>query len=172
MNIQNDYFPWLISQINIPPRGNTTYNGMLSMLYDAEFIWILSGDDNRLQDGVDLRHEFLNHTKNKEIENRPISVLEVLIALSRRVSWITTESPEKWAWQLIKNLRLHKASDPLTSRKESNVEDTIEILIWRMYEYDGRGGFFPLQYPKEDQTRKEIWDQMNAYVNEMNRPAI
>ena len=41
-----------------------------------------------------------------------------------------------------------------------------------MYERDGQGGFFPLKYPTEDQTKKEIWDQMNLYVNEMNRATI
>jgi len=40
-------------------------------------------------------------------------------------------------------------------------------LIWRDYHADGRGGFFPLTNPDTDQTKVEIWYQMNAYVTEM-----
>jgi len=171
MNLENDYFNWLISQIEVPSRGNT-YNDLFAKMHATEFVWILTGDDNRLQDAVDVRFEFLQKRRNDPLADRPVSMLEVLIALSRRVAWIANHSPNYWAWQLIKNLRLHKASDPLTSRKEETVENALEILIWRMYERDGQGGFFPLKYPTEDQTKKEIWDQMNLYVNEMNRATI
>jgi hypothetical protein len=97
-------------------------------------------------------------------------VLEVLIALSRRVAWTTDRSPEFWAWQLLENLKLTKASDPLVRRKAERVEEILEALIWRTYDFNGLGGFFPLTYPQDDQTKREIWDQMNAYVNEMYHP--
>jgi hypothetical protein len=100
----------------------------------------------------------------------PVSLLEVLIALSRRVAWTTEESSNYWAWKLLKNLRLTKSSDPLVGAKADRVEDILESLIWRTYERDGQGGFFPLKYPQDDQTKREIWDQMNAYVNEMYKP--
>jgi hypothetical protein len=170
MNLENDYFNWLVSQIDIP--SNNLYLGLFEKMHDTEFVWIITGDDNRLQDALDVRSEFMHGRRNHSLDNLPVSVLEVLIALSRRVAWITNHSPEYWAWELIKNLRLHKASDPLTKRKEDNVEDILESLIWRTYERDGQGGFFPLKYPTEDQTKKEIWDQMNAYNNEKNRAAI
>lgn len=172
MTSQNDYFDWLTAQIDIPPRKNRTYHELLVAMYNKEFVWILSGDDNRLQDALDVRHEFLGRNRRDPLNNQPVSILEVIIALSRRVTWIANRTPEKWAWELIKNLGLHKASDPLSGRKVEDVENTLECLVWRMYERDGTGGFFPLQYPIEDQTKKEIWDQMNAYVNEMNRASI
>lgn len=172
MNHPNDYFDWLTAQIDIPASKTRTYNDLMAELYNKEFVWILSGDDNRLQDAIDVRREFLGRNRSDPLNNQPVSILEVIIALSRRISWIANRTPEYWAWILIKNLGLHKASDPLGGRKGANVDDTLECLIWRMYERDGRGGFFPLQYPIEDQTKKEIWDQMNAYVNEMNRASI
>jgi hypothetical protein len=170
MKNQSDYFIWLTSQIAVPDRA--TYIDLLQRMYDTEFSWIVERDDNRVQDALDVRREFVQRRRLDSLMDQPVSVLEVLIALSRRISWITSKSPEYWAWRLIKNLGLHKASDPLTGRKAETVEETLEALVWRTYARDGTGGFFPLQYPQEDQTKKEIWDQMNAYVNEMNRAPV
>ena len=163
-----DYYLWLIAQIGVPERNRNTYNDLFMRLHETEFVWIVPHDDNRLQDGVELRSEFLNGRRIRDLEGRPISLLEVLIALSRRVAWTTDRSSEFWAWQLLENLRLTKSSDPLTGQKAERVEEVLEALIWRTYERDGNGGFFPLNHPLDDQTKREIWDQMNAYVNEMN----
>jgi hypothetical protein len=168
MTNHTDYYLWLIAQIGVPEKNRNTYNDLFMRLHETEFVWIVPHDDNRLQDGVELRNEFLNGRHIPDLEERPISILEVLIALSRRVSWTTDRSPEFWAWQLLDNLRLTKSSDPLVGRKAERVEEILETLIWRTYEQDGNGGFFPLQFPQDDQTKREIWDQMNAYVNEMN----
>jgi hypothetical protein len=80
---------------------------------------------------------------------------------------MTDWAAEIWAWKLIKNLKLHNMYDPLTSRKVDIIDEKIEALIWRTYEPDGSGGFFPLKNAKEDQTKVEIWYQMNAYVIEI-----
>jgi hypothetical protein len=48
------------------------------------------------------------------------------------------------------------------------VEEILYALIWRTYDPDGVGGFFPLAWPKEDQTKIEIWYQMNAYAKEIH----
>lgn len=166
MTNHTDYFLWLIAQIGIPQRNRNTYNDLFMRLYETEFVWIVPHDDNRLQDGLELRREF--NGRKRGINEMPCSLLEVLIGLSRRVAWTTDRSAEYWAWQLLDNLRLTKSSDPLTGRKAERVEETLEALIWRTYDRDGNGGFFPLNYPRDDQTKREIWDQMNAYVNEMN----
>jgi hypothetical protein len=160
----HEYFKWLISQIDI--RNRNTYNDLFERMYDLEFVWTVPNDDNRVQDARELRDEFLNGTRSN-LQVRPVSILEVLIALSRRVAWITSDPAELWAWRLIQNLRLNKASDPLVGGKAEKVEDALHALVWRTYRQDGQGGFFPLKEPHEDQTQKEVWDQMSAYVNEM-----
>jgi hypothetical protein len=168
MTNHTDYYLWLIAQIGVPEKNRNTYNDLFMRLHETEFVWLVPHDDNRLQDGVELRNEFLHGRRIRDLEERPISLLEVLIALSRRVAWTTDRSSEFWAWQLLDNLRLTKSSDPLVGRKAERVEEILEALIWRTYEQDGNGGFFPLNFPQDDQTKREIWDQMNAYVNEMN----
>jgi hypothetical protein len=166
--IDHDYFNWLVSQIDIHNKNPNTYNDLFTRMHDTEFVWHVPNDDNRVEDGRYLRTEFLEGIRYGF--PRAVSVLEVLVALSRRIAFLAGGDPELWAWQLIENLHLHKASDPLVGQKAERVEDILEALVWRTYEQDGRGGFFPLNEPMEDQTKVEIWFQMQAYAGEIQGP--
>lgn len=163
--IDDDYFSWLISQISIP--NNKRFDDLFERMHSLEFVWFVPNDDNRLQDGLDLRSEFLDGTR-KRLFNRGASTLEVLVALSRRVAFTAGGDASTWAWRLIRNLRLNKMTDPLTTERLNKVEEILYALVWRTYHHSGQGGFFPLKNPKEDQTKIEIWYQMNLYVNEMH----
>jgi len=166
--INHDYFLWLISQIDIPQRNNNTYNDLFWRMYETEFVWIVPKDDNRIQDARDLRVEFLNGRRYNF--DKIVSVLEVLIALSRRLEFNAGGLASMWAWKLLEHLRLHKASDPLVGVKAERVEEILYSLVWRTYRPDGLGGFFPLDNPTRDQTKVEIWHQMHAYINEIQEP--
>lgn len=161
--IDYDYFEWLTSQINVPNRK--TCNDLFERMHNLEFVWIVPNDDNRVQDGLDLRSEFVNGSRRK-LNLKGVSFLEVLVGLSRRVAFTAGGDSRNWAWRLIKNIKLNKMSDPLTSEKANKVDEVLNALIWRTYQKDGRGGFFPLNQIAEDQTKVEIWYQMNAYVIE------
>ena len=55
------YFKWLCAKVdhtNVPTPSLTHWN-LLRILHRNEFVWLLTGDDNRAEDGVDLRHAFL-----------------------------------------------------------------------------------------------------------------
>lgn len=159
------YLSWLTNQISVPV-GNRTYSQMLTELHNKEFVWIIPNDDNRIADGMELRGEFFGQY-NGGISEDGASVLEVLIALSRRLAFVADGDPEVWAWRLLKNLELDKFWDPLKSAKKvQDLDDRLEALIWRTYHSDGQGGFFPLAWPTEDQRRVELWYQMNAYIDE------
>jgi hypothetical protein len=162
--IERDYFEWLVSQIEV--RSRNTYNDLFQRMHDTEFVWTIPHDDDRLNDGRDLRVEFLNGTRHTF--EFGVSILEVLIALSRRTAFNAGGEARQWAWHLIENLRLNKASDPFTNGKANRVDDILEALIWRTYAPDGSGGFFPLKYPQANQTKIDIWFQMQAYVNEIH----
>jgi hypothetical protein len=163
--IDYDYFEWLTSQITIP--NNNSYGELFSRMHNFEFVWLVPNDDNREKDGLSLRAEFLNGRHPNSLILEGVSILEVLVALSRRVAFIGGGDAEMWAWRLLKNLRLNKASDPITEAKAARIDETLYALVWRTYQPNGRGGFFPLKFPKEDQTKIEIWFQMNAYIIEM-----
>lgn len=159
------YLSWLRNQIAVPV-GNRTYLQLFSELHNKEFVWLVPNDDNRLQDGLELRGEFFQ-VYGEDIGEEGASVLEVLIALSRRLAFTADGDPEVWAWRLIQNLELDKFWDPLKSAsKLQDLDNRLEALIWRTYHSDGQGGFFPLAWPEEDQRKVELWYQMNAFIEE------
>lgn len=139
-------------------------------LFTKEFVWIVANDDNRAADGIDLRHEFLNETLNmKEPSWMQIgcSVLEMLIALSRRLAFETEREPRGWFWHLIETLDLHIYTDEAGAPAET-VSDILDKMIWRNYHPDGSGGgLFPLESSHDDQRGVEIWYQLSAYLVEM-----
>ena len=141
-------------------------------MHMKEFVWMpeAGNDDNRIEDGLDLRMEFFHEIgrRGDRGDFGPCSVLEVMIGVSRRLAWFAGDGAEGWAFELLRNLELHKMPDPLSSRKAAKVDRILETLIWRNYRPDGYGGFFPLAWPSRDQTRVEIWYQMNEYIGEIH----
>ena len=162
------YFNWLVPQVQEHGHQRHTYEDVLMLLHTKEFVWFVPNDHNRLEDGAQLRLEFLHEADAPDFVTLdfPVSVLEVLVALSRRLEFQAEGTPEGWAWQLMVNLGLDKMTDPLSTRKARKVDDILETLIWRTYDADGTGGFFPLAWPQDDQTKIEVWYQMHSYVIE------
>ncbi len=162
---QEAYLDYLEPQIG--GSNHQTFWELVTIMYRKEFVWLVPNDDNRVADGLDIRVEWFENMGDA-VELGPCSFLEVLIGLSRRMSFITDESSEGWAWQLITNLKLHKMQDPISRYKELRIEEILEAVIWRTYDLDGSGGFFPLLRPEKDQRETEIWYQMSAYVKEID----
>lgn len=178
--VKEEYFDWLCAHIT-PEYGalsNKAYYGLFKCLHEKQFVWVVANDDNRIQDGLDLRNCFLHDIgyegsdpfvdsiSHKGMVEEPVSVMEVLIGLSRRLAFLDEETPEIWAWRLIENLGLHKMCDPIGPEMIQAIDEKLETLIWRTYDPDGTGGFFPLSYPGANQTKVEIWYQMAAYLEE------
>src|SRR4051812_39835908 len=162
--LDDEYFEWLISQITLP-RNKTCYE-MLGQMHSFAFQWTVPNDDNRVQDGLDLRYEYFGDSSTHgSLHPDTASFLEVLIGLSRRVAFSAGGEPQWWAWKLIKNLNLHKMCDPLLNGKASKIDQILNTVVWRTYSPDGTGGFFPLHDSVEDLTKQELWYQLNAYVN-------
>lgn len=169
-SLTEDYLYWLAPQIR-DERTNKTYWDLLTIMFEKEFVWLVPNDDNRLQDGLDLRVDFCyaQHIRSDALRNLgPCSFLEVLIGLSRRLAFDTGGGAPGWAWQLLINLELHKMADPLGRARKHRVHDILDTVIWRTYNPDGCGGFFPLSWPDEDQRQVELWYQMSAYINELH----
>ena len=162
-HVDYEYYEWLISQIRI--RNDKSYRDLFEIMHNLEFHWTVPNDDNRVEDGLDLRIEFLNE-RILTLNLGTVTMLEILVSLSRRAAFTAGGTPADWAWKLLKNLELTKKPDPLTEEQIVQVNDILDALIWRTYHTDGRGGFFPLKNPEEDQTKVEIWYQMNQYIME------
>lgn len=160
--LDDDYFYWLISQIKHP--RTKTFDGLFRKMHSVDFLWVIDGDDNRVHDAFDLRCEFIQGSISKPA-HMVVSVLEMIVALSRRVAFISDGDADTWAWKLIRNLGLDRMSDPIVDHEM--MDNILYNLIWRQYDPSGLGGFFPLMRPEGDQTHVELWVQMNSYVREM-----
>lgn len=165
------YFVWLYGQVgDVEARNPTrTYWRMLRQLFVKEFVWIVPNDDNRIEDGKDLRIEFVEQAGLKNVDpgwiNLGCSMLELLVGLSRRLSFEAEGEPRDWFWELIENVGLRAYNDRNRTSEEF-IEATMDRVIWRNYQHDGHGGFFPLNSAKEDQRGVELWYQLNAYILE------
>lgn len=169
------YLEWLYGQVadlNLKAPSKT-YWKLFHQLFTKEFVWLVPNDDNRVEDGRDLRREFLSVTgiriSDRSWLDLGCSVLEMIIALARRCEFQTEATAQEWFWKLMDNLDLTKFNDSWY-RRESNeamIDERLNRLIFRTYSYDGSfGGLFPLKNPERDQRDVEIWYQMSAYLLE------
>jgi hypothetical protein len=164
-----DYFDWLCTHIKYPDN-NKSYSELLEVLHEREFVWVIGNDDNRIQDGRDLKRRYFHSKHHANSENQPISVLEVLIGISNRLAFLIDSDAPSCAWELIENLRFHRFSRPVYPYQIDIINETLDKLIWRTYKPNGIGSFFPLRHSKQDQTQVEIWYQMTAYIEENYYP--
>lgn len=169
--LDETYLTWLYEHVASVKLKNPsrTYWKLLRVLFKTEFVWWVPNDDNRVEDGKDLREEFLaEHELDIEDQdwlNLGCSMLEMLIGLSRRLAFEAEGEPRIWFWEMIDNLGLYGYNDR-ENFADATVREILDQVIWRTYRRDGFGGLFPLQEPKRDQTEVEIWYQLNAYLLE------
>lgn len=169
------YLNWLYSQIgSVKLKDKSrTYWLLAKQLFTKEFVWIIPNDDNRREDGRDLRLEFIEECEIETVDPEWMkigcSMLEMMIALSRRLSFQDDTEARGWFWRLIENLELEECTDRNYSPNLERVVDNIlDRIIFRTYDFDGHGGLFPLDEPFRDQREVEIWYQMNSYLIEQD----
>ena len=174
--MDRNYFCWLCKHVGADKRK---YHHVMNTLDHVKFRAFVPNDDNREEDGLQLRRQYLDELGDNDwayadtIMEPECSVLEMMIALCYRLEFETAQSrwektPEEWFWILIDNLGLSDATDgPCNTLAVRNrVRSTILGLVNRTYEANGEGGLFPLKYPKHDQKTIEIWYQMTEYIME------
>jgi hypothetical protein len=93
------------------------------------------------------------------------SFLEMLVALSRRLSFEAEGEPRDWFWHLMDTIELRECNDR-SQWTDEEVEAICNKVIFRNYDANGAGGLFPLQNPCHDQREVELWYQMSAYLLE------
>lgn len=169
--LDETYFCWLYRQVAVDKETepSRTYWRIFKKLHSTEFIWLIPNDDNRIEDGRDLRLEFIENLGVKGADNGWLhlgcSMFELLIGLSRRLSFLAEGEPQIWFWQLMENLGLEEFNDN-RELPEDLVDEILEQVITRTYTRNGRGGLFPLRKPDGDQREIELWYQLGSYVRE------
>ena len=169
------YFEWLYSQVGSVKNKNLnmTYWSLLRQLYLKEFVFFISNDDNRAEDGKVLRVEFLDTVMDQdptmEWMSLPCSMLEMILGLSRRLSFLAGGETRDWFWHLLENIDLDNLTDASYNDESFiKVDEVLNRVIFRTYDKSGKGGLFPLKKADVDQKTVEIWYQLNKYLIEQD----
>ena len=167
--IESVYFNWLCAKV-IKPEMRTpsqTHWKLLRELQNTEFVWVEVMDENRAADGIDLRQEFVTTTRNESDPSWAYlgcSILEMLVAFSRRASFVTERSSRDWFWAFLRNLGIDHLSD--AAFNGHRIANILDCFVLRTYDYKGQGGLFPMHDPEHDQRKVEIWYQFCEYLVE------
>lgn len=173
-DINELYFRWL-HDIMCDGRfaKDISYYELFLHLHSIPFRYSLLMDENRAEDGLELRHRFSYECA--DIENAemyidgPCSVLEMMVALAIRCEEDIMDDPsigsriQQWFWLMINNLRLGSMYNDNYSREY--VDDVLNRFLDRDYEPDGRGGLFIVRNCDYDLRDVEIWQQLCMYIN-------
>lgn len=157
----SDYYLWLESLVN---DGN--HSKLLYFLYGKEYYWQFTLDENRAAGGINLRRKFAseNGIDLTDVKSGPCSVLEMLIALSDRMVEILTMDIFDWFWDLLRNLGLDRFDDGHFDENGANY--ILTIWLDRKFTSSGIGSLFPLREYTGDCRNLDIWEQMNAWIEE------
>ena len=176
--VQDEYFKYLINKVRVNVRGddpNLSFYNLMRALHKKEFYWTVDYDDNREGDGVYGRELFIDEKgyiseeDEKELDG-PCTVLEMMVNLSIRMEKEYMSEVGKgdrtylWFWGMIKSLGLDGYDDAHFDRYDVDVK--LDSMLERRYSNDGVGSLFTLPKKVENYNKLEIWDQMNAYLNQ------
>lgn len=185
MTIDHDYFSWLYNIIR-EPKKRIYYTKLCEIFYDKSFRWFVHNDDNRCEDGLNLRRQFIeeqgldeSHLEVISLMKKPCTIFEVLIALAKRMNDIMydlndqRDKTPKWFHTMLLNLGLnvytddYNLGDRFPEMTEIKIDDILETLMDRTYDFYGHGGLFPLKSrPRKHQAEVEIWYQLMEYLDE------
>ena len=170
--VNDEYFRYLCELIDVTrfARQNS-YRNLLMHLHNIEFTWFVPNDDNRADDGIQVRRRFAlsrNDIGLQRYLNGPCSVLEMMVGLALRCEeWMDNTDfgnrTGQWFWGMINNVGLSSMRDSKFDREY--VDDVIARLLNRQYEPNGKGGLFTVKHCNHDLRTVEIWCQLSWYLN-------
>lgn len=173
-----EYFNWMCDLVyDNSYSKKLSYNKLLQHLDSVDFTYILPMDSNRMYDGIDLRYRFGYDREYDDgmvavyLDDRPCSVLEMMVALAKRCEEEIMWDPElgdrtgQWFWTMIVNLGLEHMTDDIFD--EDYVDDVLHAFLNREHAYDGRGSLYFIDDPEKDLRNVEIWYQMCMYLNRL-----
>lgn len=171
------YLDWLSAKVepqsNLNPRR--THGVLLAQLLQTPFEVTYTHDYRRAEDGRVLREEFLGgYDVDGAWAAIDCSVLEMLVALSHRAAFESYGGADDWFWHLLENLGLNLCVDETYGGlwNDHYVAMKLNLFMTHNFKRNGVGGLFPLKFSNQDQSRTELWYQMQAYVMEGSGPRV
>jgi hypothetical protein len=174
-SIPVQYFRWLYDRVCDvrDSQSYRSYQEVCDEMQRMKFKVIVPGDENRRSNGADLRDEFLDFIRNRDLDRQAereahqVSLFETLVSLSDEARLMTGESCVVWFSIFLQNTGLdHYPDVKMDVTAKLKVRRILRRLNDRKYGASGKGGLFPLNMPLQDQRDVELWLQMGAYVRE------
>lgn len=175
--LNDRYFNWMCRLVSDERMKILSYAKLLKKLHTIDFRYSIEMDGNRAEDGIDLRYRFGYENSLEEpmvasfLDDRPCSVLEMMIALAIRCEEQIMGDPDignkpgKWFWIMIENLGLINMDD--NHFDEKSVFEIANRFLERKYDENGNGGLFILKNHYRDIRSMEIWYQMMWYLDDI-----
>ena len=174
--LNNRYFEWMYDKvIRNALKQVKSYKKLFTYLHGVDFNYILDMDSNRAEDGVDLRYRFAYEQDIDPrlaatyLDNRPCSVLEMIIALAIRCEEDIADDPEigdrtsNWFWDMMSSLGLQYFDDEWYDEKQ--IATIVDKFLYRKYARNGKGGLFCIPGIDKDMRSAEIWYQAMWYFD-------
>lgn len=137
-------------------------------LYNREYYAEYLMDKNRIADALDLRIHW-DPEAYKYLDARPVSILEVIVALAKRCEEQIMCDPDygdrtvQWINHMIASLELNGQFDDIYD--EEYVDDVIDRFLSHEYSPDGHGSLFWVPNCSVDMREKELWVQQSYFLN-------
>lgn len=168
--MKETYFEWLADKVTY--FDGPDHDDLLYLLHTIPYVAVISKDEDRAIDGLNLRNEYLEkYGGSIGLDNTPCTFLEFLVALAIRMNFIYARLDEDRTadcfWTMLQNAGIMKYEDYEFS--EDYIRGAVERVIYRTYEQNGEGGLFPINEPRANQRNVEVWYQMNQYLTEAMR---
>lgn len=176
---ESDYFVWLCEMVCVDGRyTDESYWVLAEALWCTDYYWTIPLDRNRANNSSILRFRYSKLEGGEDPYDGPPTVLEVFVMLAEDMFNLLDELDGEdrrpmFFWEMIDNLGLTSFTDQLfrdyPEKKElylRRIQKKLDIWMHREYDYNGTGGLFPLRDPRSDQTKIELWYQMQSYISE------
>lgn len=175
--IINSYFDWMYDTVCKQVHSKQiSYRKLLTRLHSTEFRYSIPMDENREEDGIELRYRFALTNGYEDSPDvvmdalmGPCTVLEMMVALAIRCEEDIMDDPRvgcrigQWFWGMITSLGLGTMRDDKFDRQF--VDDVLSRFLNRDYEPNGKGGLFTIRQCDHDLRTVEIWYQLCWYLN-------
>ena len=162
------YFEWLSAMLITDSNIRDSYQKVLLGLFETPFEYSIKYDENRADDGEQLRSMYEEETGEWCNNYSSCSVLEMLGALALRWETEFMYDPEEgnrtsvWFMEMLENMGLLGMDD--WHFDYDRFEEIMDRLNNRRYDRDGYGGPFYIANFGRDMRKMELWYQLNFYI--------
>lgn len=167
--LEQEYFEYLVNLIN---PDHAPYLKLLEQLYSTDYIIVKDDDNNRAEDGKNLRLDWLYEHNRKEDNDiwfaqfKACSVLEMMVALAIRmdenIMWNGFNRTSIWFSDMILSMGLEQYTD--YNYDPESISTIVNAMMYYNIESNGQGGLFISPYNDTDMRDYSLWYQMQIYI--------